>query len=117
MLRLLAALKPASQLNISIGGISAGKDRTMQSLYGSVALPSAQILVDRHVAGNRVGLRGGSYPLHKTVKKTIPRFPKMTPRLAFERNWRLYIFEGVELAIFMISACAFTCLLYTSRCV
>jgi aquaporin Z len=86
----------------------------MQSPYGSVALPSAQILVDRHVAGNRVGLRGGSYPLHKTVKKTIPRFPKMTPRLAFERNWRLYIFEGVELAIFMISACVFTVLLFHS---
>jgi aquaporin Z len=52
--------------------------------------------------------------LHKTVNKTIPRFPKMTPRSAFERNWRLYIFEGVELAIFMISACVFTVLLFHS---
>jgi len=38
----------------------------------------------------------------------------MTPRPAFERNWRLYIFEGVELAIFMISACVFTVLLFHS---
>lgn len=52
--------------------------------------------------------------MHKTVNKTIPCLPKMTPRLAFERNWRLYIFEGVELAIFMISACVFTVLLFHS---
>jgi aquaporin Z len=52
--------------------------------------------------------------LHKTVNKTIPRISKMTPRSAFERNWRLYIFEGVELATFMISACVFTVLLFHS---
>jgi aquaporin Z len=48
------------------------------------------------------------------MNKTIPRLSTMTPRLAFERNWRLYIFEGVELAIFMISACVFTVLLFHS---
>lgn len=52
--------------------------------------------------------------MHKTMNKTIPRLSTMTPRLAFERNWRLYIFEGVELAIFMISACVFTVLLFHS---
>ena len=30
----------------------------------------------------------------------------------FERNWPLYVFEGAELAIFMISACVFTVLLF-----
>jgi aquaporin Z len=32
--------------------------------------------------------------------------------LAFRRNWLLYIYEGAELAIFMISACVFTVLLF-----
>ena len=30
----------------------------------------------------------------------------------FTRNWPLYVFEGAELAIFMISACLFTVLLF-----
>jgi aquaporin Z len=30
----------------------------------------------------------------------------------FTRNWPLYVFEGAELAIFMISACVFTVLLF-----
>jgi aquaporin Z len=33
-------------------------------------------------------------------------------RAAFLRHWRLYVDEGVELAIFMISACFFTVWLY-----
>jgi len=30
----------------------------------------------------------------------------------FQRNWRLYCFESAELALFMISACVFTALLF-----
>ena len=33
-------------------------------------------------------------------------------RTAFRRHWRLYVDEGVELAIFMISACFFTVWLF-----
>jgi aquaporin Z len=33
-------------------------------------------------------------------------------RDAFQHNWRLYVFEGVELAIFMVSACVFTVFLF-----
>jgi aquaporin Z len=36
----------------------------------------------------------------------------MTLRGVFERNWPLYICEGAELAIFMISACVSTVLLF-----
>jgi aquaporin Z len=31
---------------------------------------------------------------------------------AFRKNWRLYIYEGIELAIFMVSACVFTVFLF-----
>ena len=31
---------------------------------------------------------------------------------AFKRNWPLYVFEGAELALFMLSACAFTVFLF-----
>jgi aquaporin Z len=34
---------------------------------------------------------------------------------AFRKNWLLYVFEGAELAIFMISACVFTVLLVGIR--
>ena len=36
----------------------------------------------------------------------------MAARDAFNRHWRLYIFEGMELAIFMISACFATVYLF-----
>ena len=39
-------------------------------------------------------------------------YSKRTARDSFKRNWRLYIFEGIELAIFMISACVFTVFLF-----
>jgi len=32
--------------------------------------------------------------------------------VVLKRNWKLYVFEAIELAIFMISACAFTMLLF-----
>ena len=32
--------------------------------------------------------------------------------MAFRLNWPLYLFEGAELALFMISACVFTVLLF-----
>jgi aquaporin Z len=37
---------------------------------------------------------------------------KSTARSAFSENWRLYLYEGVELAIFMISACICTVVLF-----
>ena len=36
----------------------------------------------------------------------------MTAREAFKCHWRLYVFEGIELAIFMISACFATVYLF-----
>ena len=33
-------------------------------------------------------------------------------RSAFARHWPLYVYEGAELAIFMISACVFTVVLF-----
>ncbi len=47
-----------------------------------------------------------------TVSGANPKVPKRTARGAFERNWRLYVFEGAELAIFMISACVSTVFLF-----
>lgn len=38
--------------------------------------------------------------------------PKRTARESFRSNWRLYIFEAIELAVFMISACASTVFLF-----
>lgn len=40
---------------------------------------------------------------------------RMTLRSAFQQNWTLYVCEGTELAIFMISACVFTDLLFNPR--
>ena len=37
---------------------------------------------------------------------------KPTARGAFSENWRLYLYEAAELAIFMISACVFTVILF-----
>jgi aquaporin Z len=50
--------------------------------------------------------------LGHTGGETDPRVSNMTLRGVFERNWPLYIFEGAELAIFMISACVSTVLLF-----
>jgi aquaporin Z len=36
--------------------------------------------------------------------------------VAFRRHWRLYVDEGVELALFMISACFFTVWLFDPAC-
>jgi len=43
---------------------------------------------------------------------TIGVLFNLTALRAFQRNWPLYIFEASELAIFMISACVFTVLLF-----
>jgi aquaporin Z len=37
---------------------------------------------------------------------------KLTARSAFSNHWRLYVYEGVELALFMISACICTVVLF-----
>jgi len=37
---------------------------------------------------------------------------KLTARSAFSKHWRLYVYEGVELALFMISACICTVVLF-----
>src|ERR1035438_8315681 len=50
-------------------------------------------------------LAQGNYPLRPTTSETNPHAWSMAARDAFNRHWRLYIFEGAELAIFMISAC------------
>ena len=48
------------------------------------------------------------------ISEANMKVPKRTARDSFQRNWRLYIFEAVELAIFMISACASTVFLFNS---
>jgi aquaporin Z len=53
-----------------------------------------------------------SYPLSHKISETNPRVLNTTPSDAFGRNWRLYVCEGAELAIFMISACVSTVLLF-----
>jgi aquaporin Z len=50
--------------------------------------------------------------LSRTIGETNPKVPKKTARGSFKCNWRLYIFEAIELAIFMISACASTVVLF-----
>jgi aquaporin Z len=47
-----------------------------------------------------------------TVNETTPRASNTRSRGAFERNWHLYLFEGIELTIFMISACVSTVVLF-----
>jgi aquaporin Z len=51
-------------------------------------------------------------PVHHTVNEITPRVSIPRLRGAFNRNWRLYLFEGIELAIFMISACVSTVVLF-----
>src|SRR5690242_19094985 len=43
---------------------------------------------------------------------TIARTLEGTSMCAMKRNWSLYICEAIELALFMISACAFTIFLF-----
>jgi aquaporin Z len=50
--------------------------------------------------------------LSHTISEANPKVPKRTARDSFKRNWRLYIFEAIELAIFMISACVSTVFLF-----
>jgi aquaporin Z len=50
--------------------------------------------------------------LNHSIGETNPKIPKRTARGSFKRNWRLYIFEAIELAIFMISACVSTVFLF-----
>ena len=50
--------------------------------------------------------------LRLTTSEANPQAWYKTARDAFNRHWLLYIFEGAELAIFMISACASTVILF-----
>ncbi len=47
-----------------------------------------------------------------TTDEHPPVIAWRTPWIAFSNDWRLYIYEALELAIFMISACACTVLLF-----
>lgn len=46
------------------------------------------------------------------VAQTRFRLPSTPAMPAFQHHWRLYLYEGGELAIFMISACCFTVWLF-----
>jgi aquaporin Z len=50
--------------------------------------------------------------LSQTTSETNPHVWSAAARDAFNQHWRLYIFEGAELAIFMISACFATVYLF-----
>jgi glycerol uptake facilitator-like aquaporin len=72
--------------------------------------------VNQHAAERSFALRGRSYPLSHAMSEANPKVPKRTARGAFKRNWQLYIFEAIELAIFMISACVSTVFLFDPAC-
>jgi aquaporin Z len=57
-------------------------------------------------------LAQGNYPLRPTTSETNSHAWSTAARDAINRHWRLYIFEGAELAIFMISACFATVFLF-----
>jgi aquaporin Z len=57
-------------------------------------------------------LARGNYPLRPTTSETNLHAWSTAARDAFNQHWRLYIFEGAELAIFMISACFATVYLF-----
>ena len=48
----------------------------------------------------------------QTAGDESAHFSRVTTLDSLERNWRLYVFEASELALFMISACAFTVFLF-----
>jgi aquaporin Z len=52
----------------------------------------------------------------KRLKRSsrVPRVQTLdrSPASAFKRNWRLYVYEAIELALFMLSACGFTIILF-----
>jgi aquaporin Z len=50
--------------------------------------------------------------LSQTTSEINPHVWSTATRDAFNRHWRLYIFEGMELAIFMVSACFATVYLF-----
>lgn len=50
--------------------------------------------------------------MSQTTNEINPHVWSIAAREAFNRHWRLYIFEGVELAIFMVSACFATVYLF-----
>jgi len=47
-----------------------------------------------------------------TVSEASTRISNATLLHTLERNWPLYVFEAAELALFMLSACAFTVFLF-----
>ena len=51
--------------------------------------------------------------MRPTTSEANPHAWYMTARDTFKRHWRLYVFEGAELAIFMISACFATVYLFS----
>ena len=48
----------------------------------------------------------------QTADESAQAFVKRTAWTALSQNWRLYLYEGAELAIFMISACVCTVILF-----
>ncbi len=59
-----------------------------------------------------VASRGGKCPLIPTTSEANPHAWYMTARDTLKGHWLLYVFEGAELAIFMISACLATVYLF-----
>jgi aquaporin Z len=73
----------------------------------------------RHTDGEKASgfqingsLARGNHPLRPTTSQAKPRAWYTAAIDTFNRHWRLYIFEGAELAIFMISACFATVYLF-----
>lgn len=48
----------------------------------------------------------------KTTHQGAPTVPERSAAQALREHWPLYLYEGLELAIFMVSACLFDILLY-----
>ena len=54
--------------------------------------------------------------MNYTMGEVCTRILNAAPLRTFKRNWHLYVFEGAELALFMLSACAFTVFLFDPSC-
>ncbi len=71
-----------------------------------------QMLVGGRAVREMAISRGRDISFNYTVNETTSRVSNTRPRGAFKRNWRRYLSEGIELAIFMISACVSTVVLF-----
>jgi aquaporin Z len=57
-------------------------------------------------------LRAIDWPAKTRVRLSSLQAPSRSLLSVFKQNWRLYLYEAIELALFMLSACGFTIILF-----